>query len=152
MPVITKNAAAHIRYATIGNVEYRNCHPFTAKDQSGRQWTLVHNVTIFDYQPLNRYVQLQQGDTDSERILLYLVDEVNRREKQLQRRMNEEERFQLLDSIIVEMSKGNKINLLIYEENCFMYIPITQILFISWKRKIRYYFPRFLWEGKSGSR
>ena len=119
VPVMTKNAVAHIRYATIGNVEYRNCHPFTVKDQSGRQWTLVHNGTIFDYQPLNRYVQLQLGDTDSERILLYLVDEVNRREKQLQRRMNEEERFQLLDSIIVEMAKGNKLNILIYDGELF---------------------------------
>ena len=119
VPVVAKNAVAHIRYATIGNVEYRNCHPYTMKDREGRSWTLVHNGTIFDYQPLNCYVKLQQGDTDSERILLYLVDEINRREKQLQRRLNEEERFRLLDSIVVEMSKGNKLNLLIYDGELF---------------------------------
>ena len=48
-PVISALLLAHIRYATIGNVERRNCHPFTGFDNTGRQWTLVHNGTIFDY-------------------------------------------------------------------------------------------------------
>lgn len=54
VPVIVKNAFAHICYATIGNVEYRNCHPYTMRDENSRQWTLVHNGTIFDYQPVYR--------------------------------------------------------------------------------------------------
>ena len=33
--------------------------------------------------------------------------------------MKKEERFRLLDSIIVEMSKGNKLNLLIYDGELF---------------------------------
>ena len=119
VPILVKNGLAHIRYATIGNVEYKNCHPYTMKDASGRTWTLIHNGTIFDYEPLNKYVNIQNGDTDSERILLYLVDAVNQREKELQRNLNEEERFHLLDGIIVEMSKGNKLNLMVYDGELF---------------------------------
>ena len=55
VPVQVKNAFAHIRYATIGNVDYKNSHPYTGKDRSGRRWTLIHNGTIFDYPPLNKY-------------------------------------------------------------------------------------------------
>ena len=115
VPVKVETALAHIRYATIGHVEYKNCHPYTMKDKGGRRWTLIHNGTIFEYQPLNKYVSVQNGDTDSERILLYLVEQINQHERQLQRKMNEEERFQLLDSMIIEMSKGNKLNLLLYD-------------------------------------
>lgn len=115
VPVTVKNAFAHIRYATIGNVEYKNCHPYTRKDESGRAWTLIHNGTIFDYPWLNRYVTMQEGDTDSERVLLYLVDLVNWREKHLERQMSTEERFRLLDAVIVKLSRGNKLNLMIYD-------------------------------------
>lgn len=119
VPIQVKNGLAHIRYATIGNVEYKNCHPYTMKDKGGRQWTLIHNGTIFEYQPLNKYVSIQNGDTDSERILLYFVELINQRETELQRQMNEEERFRLLDSVIVEMSKGNKLNLMLYDGELF---------------------------------
>ena len=119
VPLEVQNAFGHIRYATIGHVEYGNCHPYTTKDDTGRQWTLVHNGTIFDYPPLSKYVDIQKGETDSERILLYLVDQINQEEKRLQRIMSAEERFQLLDAVLVHMSKGNKLNLLIYDEELF---------------------------------
>lgn len=119
VPVRVKTAFAHIRYATIGNVEYKNCHPYTRKDMSGRQWTLIHNGTIFDYPRLNRYVSVQNGGTDSERILLYIVERVNETEERLGRKLDREERFCLLDSIIAEMSKGNKLNLMLYDGELF---------------------------------
>jgi glutamine amidotransferase len=119
VPIKAKNGFAHIRYATIGNVEYRNCHPYTKKDVAGRRWTLVHNGTIFEYAPLDRYVGKQMGDTDSERILLYIVDRINREEKERKRKLEKTERFEILDSIVVEMSKGNKLNLLLYDGELF---------------------------------
>ena len=76
-PITSKILLAHIRYATIGNVEYKNCHPFTAKDNTDIRWTLIHNGTIFEHPPLSQYVKKQLGDTDSERILLYLTDRLN---------------------------------------------------------------------------
>lgn len=119
VPILVKNGLAHIRYATIGNVEYKNCHPYTMKDMNGRQWTLIHNGTIFEYEPLNKYVNLQSGDTDSERILIYFVELINQTETELGRAMTEEERFQLLNSAIVKMSKGNKLNFMLYDGTLF---------------------------------
>lgn len=115
LPIQEKTVFAHIRYATIGNVEYKNCHPYTRKDHNKRCWTMIHNGTIFDFPPLHRYVKLQTGDTDSERILMYLVDRIDQEEARVGRQLNSKERFWLLDSIIVEMSKGNKLNLLLYD-------------------------------------
>ncbi|NCB93849.1 MAG: class II glutamine amidotransferase [Clostridia bacterium] len=131
-PIRVKLALAHIRYATIGNVEYKNCHPYTRKDKSGRSWTLAHNGTIFDYAPLSQYIHEQDGDTDSERILLYIVDKINKilsdggkasagvslPEKEV---VSAEKKFALLDSIFVEMSKGNKLNILLCDGE-YMYV------------------------------
>ena len=112
-PFCMKNGFAHIRYATRGSIKYKNCHPYTMKDRSGRQWTLIHNGTIFEFQPLNRYMTIQKGNTDSERILMYFVGLINQKEIQLQKSLNEEERFQLLDSAVASMAKGNKLNLIL---------------------------------------
>ncbi len=35
------NLLAHIRLATIGQINYSNCHPFIWDDESGRTWTLM---------------------------------------------------------------------------------------------------------------
>lgn len=113
--ICAQNLLAHIRYATIGNEKYANCHPFKRRDKSGRNWTLVHNGTIFDYAPLEKYFHVQNGDTDSERILLYIVDRIDQMEAGLYRTLTAMERCALLDSIVVDMSEGNKLNLIIYD-------------------------------------
>lgn len=133
-PINAKMAFAHIRYATIGNIEYSNCHPYTMRDDGGRQWTLIHNGTIFDFPPLDRFVKTQSGDTDSERILLYLVEQINKKEQELQRPLEAKERFSLLDSIIVKMSKGNKLNLLLYDGR-LMYVHTNLINSLHLLRK-----------------
>ena len=111
-PVSEKLLLAHIRYATIGNVEYKNCHPFTGKDSTGRCWTLIHNGTIFDYPALYPFLKAQRGDTDSERVFLYLLDRLNEATRQNGARLHFEARFRLLDAIVCDMAKGNKLNLL----------------------------------------
>lgn len=114
-PIQTKTALAHIRLATIGNEEYDNCHPFVSVDNSGRTWTLIHNGTIFESDNIGKYVFLQKGETDSERILLYIVDRVNNLSARLGRKLTDKERFELLDKIIRRSSPKNKLNLLIYD-------------------------------------
>ena len=106
---------AHIRYATIGNVDLKNCHPFTAFDAYERRWTLIHNGTIFDFAPMDKYVRLQRGDTDSERILLYIIDKINERSEGLGRELSAKERCEVLEGVVSELSPGNKLNLLIYD-------------------------------------
>ena len=106
--VTAKTALAHIRLATVGNEDYDNCHPFTAVDQSGRSWTLIHNGTIFESDKLNRYVFRQKGETDSERILLYILD----KNKGVR---GEEARFRVIDSVAVKLSDKNKLNFMAFD-------------------------------------
>lgn len=121
LPIRTGHAFAHIRYATIGDIDPGNCHPYTKKDGSGRRWTLIHNGTIFDFSPLDKYVNIQRGSTDSERILLYIVDLVNDAISRKNRELTAKERFDLLNDIFVKMSEGNKLNILIFDGEC-MYV------------------------------
>ena len=106
---------AHIRFATVGTMEYENCHPFTGMDNSGRVWTLVHNGTIFAGASLNDYMGLQFGETDSERVLLHLIARIDRAQIRRGRPLTEEERFDVLSSAIGALAKGNKLNLLVFD-------------------------------------
>ena len=114
-PVEEQALIAHIRLATVGHIEYENCHPFTETDNSGRIWTLAHNGTIFNGPELNDYIGIQYGDTDSERVLLHLVDRINVAQNHLGHGLNEAERFDALYAMIAELSRGNKLNLLIHD-------------------------------------
>lgn len=118
-PIVCQTGLAHIRLATIGNMEWKNSHPFTATDQSKRRWTLIHNGTIFECKPMEKYVRLQKGDTDSERILLYLIDLINEETTAKGRALNPEERFAILDRMVATIAPENKLNLLIYDGELF---------------------------------
>ena len=106
---------AHIRFATVGTMEYANCHPFSGADDSGRVWTLVHNGTIFSGAVLNDYIGLQFGETDSERILLHLIARVNRAQSSRGHPLTGAERFDILSSAIAALAKGSKLNLLVHD-------------------------------------
>jgi glutamine amidotransferase len=108
-----KATLAHIRFATVGTVSEHNCHPFTGTDISGREWTLIHNGTIFSSKHSHRYSAVQTGDTDSERFFLSLLDCMNER---ISRSVpNEHERFETVNDFIVENAPRNKLNLMIYD-------------------------------------
>ncbi len=116
-----KTLIAHIRLATKGSVDYENCHPFVRQDAGGRRWTLAHNGTIFHGDLLDQYFYQQEGETDSERILYYIVDQVNLRQSQLGRRLGSDERFALIDCVVCALADGNKLNLLLYDGD-MMYV------------------------------
>lgn len=119
--IVASNLMAHIRKATIGDVEYENTHPFVAKDESGRKWVLMHNGTIFDSPVISAYQYRQVGSTDSERVLLYLVDQIN---KQIIDDMNffdVNERFKTVESVIMKIVPENKLNLVINDGE-YLYI------------------------------
>lgn len=113
-PIIVEHAFAHIRLATMGYMDSFNCHPFSRIDNSGRTWTLIHNGTIFKYEPLNRYISKQIGETDSERILLFIIDKINEAQDEKNAPLNEEECFRLLEGIIRDLSDGNKLNIMLF--------------------------------------
>ena len=116
----TSSFLAHIRRATIGDDSYSNSHPFVATDNRGRTWTLIHNGTIFDAPELSVYRHYQKGSTDSERILLYLIDNINKLNDQ-NPNAGEKERFALVEKITKELSPENKLNLIIYD-NEYLYV------------------------------
>ena len=111
--VETAAAFGHIRYATIGQIAYDNCHPYTQLDTDDRRWTLVHNGTIFSYPPLNAFARVQQGNTDSERILLYLVSLINQAEQR--NPLSAQQRFRVIDDAVVKLAPENKLNLLLFD-------------------------------------
>ena len=114
-PVVGKNIFAHIRLATIGEVISPNCHPFTKVDDNNRSWILIHNGTVFDYPQLDQYKDIEEGDTDSERILLYIVDKVNAFESKKGEKSTPFERFELLKHLIDDLALNNKLNLMIFD-------------------------------------
>ena len=114
-PVVGKNVFAHIRLATVGEIVSPNCHPFYEVDGNNRSWMLIHNGTIFDYPELDKYREREQGDTDSERILLLIIDKINEFEENKGAPSTIKERFNLLTAIVSDLSKNNKLNLMIYD-------------------------------------
>lgn len=110
---------AHIRKASKGGIEYRNSHPFILRDDTDRAWTLAHNGTIFESCELEPYAYQQKGQTDSERILYYLVDQVNIAQKEAGRELTEKERFSVADKVVHTVAPKNKVNLLIYDGDLF---------------------------------
>lgn len=104
---------AHIRKASVGNLSYKNSHPFARRDASGRLWTFAHNGTIFESSVLEPYTQLQNGSTDSERILYYLVDRINASGDP--GKLSGEERFAIIEDVVRTITPKNKVNLLLYD-------------------------------------
>lgn len=102
---------AHIRFATVGSIRQENCHPFTSRDRFGREWTLIHNGTIYSGKTMLRRMGEQKGDTDSERMYLSLMDALNAQEHPL----SMEERFRLIERFIADTAPRNKLNLMIYD-------------------------------------
>lgn len=124
-PLRSKLIMAHIRYATIGNVDTANCHPFSGLDKDHLRLTLMHNGTIFDCPVLSRYIRRQKGETDSERIFLHLKES---REKLGSTGFDE--RFELYQGIISDMAKGNKLNLIFTDgEYLFVHTNCRETLF-----------------------
>ncbi|WP_459538107.1 class II glutamine amidotransferase, partial [Methanobrevibacter sp.] len=114
-PVVGKNVFAHIRLATVGEIVSPNCHPFIEADDNNRSWMLIHNGTIFQYPELDKYREKEKGNTDSERILLFIIDKVNEFEKAKGAPSTIKERFNLLTGIIADLSYNNKLNIMIYD-------------------------------------
>lgn len=131
-PYQTSCALAHIRYATIGNMEYLNCHPFTKKDRYGRNWTLVHNGTIFDFSLMNRYLDQQAGQTDSERILYYIVGRINQASQIKKSPLTSLERFRVINHVLMHMARKNKLNILLYDqENLYVHTNFKNSLYMT---------------------
>lgn len=109
------NILAHIRLATVGAIKYENCHPYTGFDALGRRWTLIHNGTIYSGVELSKYLSQQSGDTDSERVFLYLLDEVNKAIILNNEPLSVSQRCDIVNKLAITLSPRNKLNFMIYD-------------------------------------
>lgn len=73
----TSLALCHIRFKTHGDATRENCHPFSKYDSRGVKWTLIHNGYICDNCNTAALSTLQVGNTDSERMLLSIIESIN---------------------------------------------------------------------------
>lgn len=73
----SKLVLCHIRFKTHGPASVENCHPFIKRDVHNVKWSLIHNGYIGDNEITAAFETLQNGETDSERILLAIVEAVN---------------------------------------------------------------------------
>ncbi|MBR1530620.1 MAG: class II glutamine amidotransferase [Eubacterium sp.] len=109
------NLIGHIRLATVGTLDKTNCHPFVKTDSSGREWVLAHNGTIFSGMALIKYNDLQTGNTDSERILMYFIDNINEAAEIKGAPLDETERCKVIESSIAAITRRNKVNLILFD-------------------------------------
>lgn len=107
-PVSTTTALAHIRYATRGRLSYDNSHPFVGVDASGTTWSFVHNGSIFHQQLIEGFDDKARGQSDSERVLLYLLDALDAAQA-----TTFGQRFDALASALASLSFGNKLNVIL---------------------------------------
>lgn len=143
-----QKAIGHIRYATVGYDEIENTHPFRGKDLSGREWVFAHNGTIFDSDLLSSYFHKQKGETDSERIFLYMLDEMNALIRQKARPLSERERFSVLEKMVARLSPHNKLNLLINDGHIlYLHANYTDSLYIREQRGVAYISTKPLSDG-----
>ena len=127
----SKLLLAHIRRATIGGVKPENCHPFVRRDVSGRTWTLMHNGTIFSGTELQPFRSIQKGDTDSERILLFLMELLREKTGENGRPLNRTQRFEAVEYLTRELSYRNKLNLMIFDgERLYVHMNMRGTLFV----------------------
>ena len=131
-PVRARNMMGHIRFATRGHMEYDNCHPFINEDISGRSWTFMHNGTIFDCPLLDQYLYTQIGQTDSERILLYMIDQINTETKKQGHALKDSERFDVIDRVVHDITDRNKVNFMLYDGNLFyVHVNMEDSMFVK---------------------
>ena len=112
-PISSSNVVAPVRNATMGKLAYNNCHPFRRTDVTGRQWVIAHNGTILDARLIAGYEALAAGDTDSEPVVIYLIDELDEVADRKGAPLTFGERFVVLARAVEQLSKSNKLNLVI---------------------------------------
>ncbi len=76
-PIHSHTVIAHIRKATQGVVNLQNCHPFV-RELWGRYWVFAHNGDLKDFRPRLHGSFHPVGDTDSEHIFCWLLQELHK--------------------------------------------------------------------------
>ncbi|MBP3893186.1 MAG: class II glutamine amidotransferase [Atopobiaceae bacterium] len=125
-PIESTNIVAHIRNATMGMLTYNNCHPFMRSDVTGCVWVIAHNGTILDNRLTDGYEAFAAGDTDSEQVVIYLVDELDDVAERKGAPLTFGERFVILSHAVNDLSASNKLNLVI-DDGTYTYVHTNTV-------------------------
>ena len=132
---ISDLALCHIRFKTHGAAKIENCHPFVKYDVQGIKWTLIHNGFIDNNNTLEALATIQSGDTDSERILLFIVEAINSLyEHNWITDVNELQYYMYIqiEAAIQSLGTLGKTNLIFtdnYTDNMYVYMNAPNTLF-----------------------
>lgn len=132
-PIAHRRLIGHIRLATIGVTRQENCHPFKVEDSDGNIWMMAHNGTIFNDALLTGYGRQSNGDTDSEQVVLFLMDLLDAAEMRHGGELSFEGRFAALNSAITKLSNGNKVNIVL-DDGEYLYVhtnTMTKTLYVK---------------------
>lgn len=94
-------ALAHLRKASVGGIAAENTHPFEADG-----WLFCHNGTLFDAESLPLVAHDPVGKTDSERLFLFLLEQMTAHGEQGLRRGIEHARQRPHTSLTFLLTNG----------------------------------------------
>lgn len=108
-PINSKIVIAHIRKATQGRVALENTHPFM-RELWGQYWIFAHNGNLPTFQPILDGHFLPVGDTDSEKVFCWMLQELQREFGQMP--PTTEKLYQAIDRLSKEIGTLGTFNFL----------------------------------------
>jgi predicted glutamine amidotransferase len=126
-PIKSLNVIAHIRKATQGTVSLENTHPFM-RELWGRYWIFAHNGNLPQFQPVLSGNFLPVGNTDSERIFCWLLE--NLRERHGDVAPPREALFKTLHTLTEPLAEMGIFNYLLSNGDCVFAHCSTELSYI----------------------
>lgn len=105
----------HIRYATVGKVNYYNTHPFI-REINNEEWVFAHNGTV-EAPQFGELLIASEGQSDSENIFCYIQQELIEKGKTL----SLADKIVILEEAIMVLSKYGKLNLL-FSDGTYLFV------------------------------
>jgi glutamine amidotransferase len=125
-PMRITQLIGHIRYATKGVVSIDNCHPFVGTDETGAEWVIAHNGTIINTALIQGYEEIEVGQTDSEQVVLFLLDLLDAAAIRNGGSLDFSERFVILSHAVASLSASNKLNL-VMSDGAYTYVHTNTV-------------------------
>jgi glutamine amidotransferase len=126
-PIAHPHVIAHIRRASQGIRSWANSHPFVEQDANGRTWVVAHNGVVMNDDLLPGYDQWSAGETDSEWVVMFLLDVLEEAQERAGHLLSFEERFNALSGAIALLSAGNMLNLVI-DDGTYLYAHTNTVV------------------------
>lgn len=125
-PLPARHLVGHIRRATHGACAMCNCHPFIGTDISGTTWIMAHNGVMLNESLLAGYDNWECGQTDSERVMMFLLDVLEEATIRAGRPLDFKGRFTTLAGAVDSLSNGNKLNLIL-DDGTYTYVHTNTV-------------------------